>query len=109
MKVRPNVIQNQNQAWIIYLIHNYNHFKSSLANISIFCLGDEIFSINGKAVQGMTHQEAIALFKEVKNGSLMVTIGRRGGGSRGDGQNSKRKPSPQMTIPPTTPAFNEKL
>ena len=57
----------------------------------------------------MTHQEAIALFKEVKNGSLMVTIGRRGGGSGGGCQNSKRKPSPQMTIPPTTPAFNEKL
>ena len=56
----------------------------------------------------MTHQEAIALFKEVKNGSLMVTIGRRGG-SGGGGQNPKRKSSPQMTTPPTTPAFNEKL
>ena len=66
--------------------------------------GDEIFSINGKAVQGMTHQEAIALFKEVKNGQLMVTIGRRGSGQH------KRKSTlgpPQMTIPPTP--INEKL
>ena len=40
-------------------------------------LGDEIFSINGRAVQGMTHQEAISLFKEVKQGELVLTIGRR--------------------------------
>merc|ERR1719216_351251 len=39
--------------------------------------GDEIFSINGRAVQGMTHQEAISLFKEVKQGELLLTIGRR--------------------------------
>ena len=40
-------------------------------------IGDEIFSINGRAVQGMTHQEAISLFKEVKQGELLLTIGRR--------------------------------
>ena len=40
-------------------------------------IGDEIFSINGRAVQGMTHQEAISLFKEVKHGELLITIGRR--------------------------------
>jgi hypothetical protein len=27
--------------------------------------------------QGMTHQEAIGLFKEVKKGPVVVTIGRR--------------------------------
>ncbi len=42
-----------------------------------FLLGDEIFSINGQPVQGMTHQEAISLFKEVKRGELVLTIGRR--------------------------------
>lgn len=39
--------------------------------------GDEIFSINSVPVQGMTHQEAIAMFKEVKLGSLILVIGRR--------------------------------
>ena len=39
--------------------------------------GDEIFSINSVPVQGMTHQEAIGLFKEVKKGPIVVTIGRR--------------------------------
>ncbi|XP_059081642.1 uncharacterized protein LOC131879359 [Tigriopus californicus] len=41
------------------------------------CEGDEIFSINSVPVQGMTHQEAIAMFKEVKLGSLILVIGRR--------------------------------
>jgi len=40
-------------------------------------LGDEVFSINGVPVQGMAHAEAIALFKEVKQGSLVVVVGRR--------------------------------
>ncbi len=39
--------------------------------------GDEIFSINNVSVQGMTHQEAIGLFKEVKKGPVLVTIGWR--------------------------------
>lgn len=30
------------------------------------------------SVQGMTHQEAIGLFKEVKKGPVLVTIGWRG-------------------------------
>ena len=42
-----------------------------------YFLGDEIFSINSVPVQGMTHQEAIGLFKEVKKGPIVVTIGRR--------------------------------
>ena len=42
-----------------------------------FCPGDEVFSINGAPVQGMTHAEAIALFKEVKQGALVVVVGRR--------------------------------
>lgn len=40
--------------------------------------GDEIFTINGTPVSGLTHQEAISMFKEVKQGSIVVTIGRRG-------------------------------
>jgi len=39
--------------------------------------GDEIFSINGTSVASLTHAEAISMFKEVKLGSIAVTIGRR--------------------------------
>ena len=39
--------------------------------------GDEIFSVNGRSVSGLTHSEAIGIFKETKVGSIQVTIGRR--------------------------------
>jgi len=39
--------------------------------------GDEIFSINGTSVSSLTHAEAISMFKEVKQGTIVVTIGRR--------------------------------
>ena len=39
--------------------------------------GDEIFTINGTSVSGLTHQETISMFKEVKQGQIVVTIGRR--------------------------------
>ncbi len=42
-----------------------------------FMPGDEVFSINGKSVRGFTHQETISLFKEVKQGALVVVVGRR--------------------------------
>lgn len=45
-------------------------------NMTYMTLGDEIFSINGISVQGMTHDEAIGLFKEVKRGPVVVKIGR---------------------------------
>ena len=50
-------------------VHNYLYFP----------IGDEIFSINGIPVQGMTHQEAISHFKEVKQGTLVIVLGRRNG------------------------------
>lgn len=39
--------------------------------------GDEIFSVNGRSVAGLTHSEAIGIFKETKVGPIQVTIGRR--------------------------------
>ena len=39
--------------------------------------GDEIFSVNGRSVAGLTHSEAIGIFKETKVGAIQVTIGRR--------------------------------
>jgi len=41
--------------------------------------GDEIFSVNGRSVAGLTHSEAIGIFKETKIGTIQVTIGRREG------------------------------
>lgn len=43
----------------------------------IFNSGDEIFSVNGRSVAGLTHSEAIGIFKETKVGAIQVTIGRR--------------------------------
>ena len=40
-------------------------------------LGDEIFSVNGRSVAGLTHSEAIGIFKETKVGAIQVTLGRR--------------------------------
>merc|ERR1711997_1300858 len=45
--------------------------------LGVLLEGDEIFSINGTSVSGLTHQEAISMFKEVKQGNIVVTIGRR--------------------------------
>jgi len=39
--------------------------------------GDEIFSVNGRSVAGLTHSEAIGMFKETKVGAIQVTLGRR--------------------------------
>nr|XP_029730808.1 pro-interleukin-16-like isoform X1 [Aedes albopictus] len=51
--------------------------------------GDEILSVNGKAFQGLSHQEAIDVFKSIKTGDVVILLGRR---------NNRRKldtPSPQ--------------
>jgi C-terminal processing protease CtpA/Prc len=45
--------------------------------ISRLSSGDEIFSVNGRAVAGLTHSEAIGMFKETKVGAVQVTLGRR--------------------------------
>ena len=67
-----------------------------------FLLGDEIFSINGQAVQGMTHQEAISLFKEVQRGELVLTIGRRNTaltqGTNTDGETNIERKSERKQI-----------
>ncbi|XP_039276706.1 uncharacterized protein LOC111046132 [Nilaparvata lugens] len=39
--------------------------------------GDEIIAVNGTTLQGLTHSEAIAVFKEIKSGPVMLHIGRR--------------------------------
>jgi len=39
--------------------------------------GDEILSINGQVLQGMTHGQAISVFKNIKQGSVSLHIARR--------------------------------
>ncbi|XP_076305337.1 uncharacterized protein LOC143222565 isoform X2 [Tachypleus tridentatus] len=41
--------------------------------------GDEIFMINGQPLQGLSHAEAIAAFKRIKQGSVILRVGRRTG------------------------------
>lgn len=39
--------------------------------------GDEILAVNGTSLQGLTHAEAINMFKNVKCGEVMLHVGRR--------------------------------
>jgi len=39
--------------------------------------GDEILSINGQVLQGMTHGQAIAVFKNIRHGTVSLHIARR--------------------------------
>lgn len=47
-----------------------------LTKFTVFT-GDEILSINSKPLHGMTHAEAIAEFKSVKAGDVVLHVGRR--------------------------------
>ena len=42
-----------------------------------FFAGDEIFTVNGQSVAGLTHAQAMGMFKATKVGSIQVTLGRR--------------------------------
>jgi len=39
--------------------------------------GDEILAVNGKPLHGASHQEAISVFKQIKNGQVLLHVGRR--------------------------------
>ena len=40
-------------------------------------IGDEILSVNGMALQGMTHSEAISVFKNIRIGAVTIHLVRR--------------------------------
>ena len=46
-----------------------------------FCdvTGDEILSVNGHSTNGLSHSEAIAIFKSIRTGKVIVQIARRDG------------------------------
>ncbi len=39
--------------------------------------GDEILSVNGHATSGLSHSEAIAIFKGIRTGRVTVQLARR--------------------------------
>jgi len=58
----------------------YNQFYISYVNIEInstYLSGDEILSINGTILQGMSHRQAISVFKNIREGYVSLHIARR--------------------------------
>ena len=49
---------------------NYGFFLS---------IGDEILSVNGHSTQGLSHSEAIAIFKGIRTGKVTIHVARRDG------------------------------
>jgi len=39
--------------------------------------GDEILAVNGLALQGMSHAEAISVFKNIRSGKVLLHVARR--------------------------------
>ena len=60
----------------------YHHIRSEsiLACISYFLsvfAGDEILAINGKSLQGLSHDDAINEFRAIKNGQVILQVAKR--------------------------------
>ena len=56
-------------------------FFLSLFNIRLYIdflfIGDEILAVNGLALQGMSHAEAISVFKNIRTGKVLLHVARR--------------------------------
>jgi C-terminal processing protease CtpA/Prc len=48
-----------------------------LVYILTLVAGDEILAVNGEALQGMSHAEAIAAFKRIRSGPVALRLARR--------------------------------
>lgn len=57
---------------------SYEHFHI----LTLVVSGDEIISVNGTSVSGLTHAQAISLFKSIKSGPVVVQIRRRNSAMR---------------------------
>ncbi|CAN8015352.1 unnamed protein product, partial [Ixodes persulcatus] len=51
--------------------------------------GDELVMLNGEPFEGLSHAEAIAAFKKVKQGEVVLRVARRNNGTQKTGQVSK--------------------
>ncbi|KAG7154608.1 putative PDZ domain-containing protein 2, partial [Homarus americanus] len=51
--------------------------ESSLTLILVVPVGDEILAVNGKSLSGLSHAEAIAVFKSIRAGKVIMHVGRR--------------------------------
>ncbi|XP_042146077.1 uncharacterized protein LOC8042328 [Ixodes scapularis] len=51
--------------------------------------GDELIMLNGEPFEGLSHAEAIAAFKKVKQGEVVLRVARRNNGTQKIGQVSK--------------------
>ena len=50
----------------------------SAYNLSLLlCPGDEVLSVNGRGVQGLSHEDAIAEFRNIKSGPVLIYLARR--------------------------------
>ena len=49
----------------------------SISITSFLVTGDEILSVNGRGVQGLSHQQAIQLFRNIKSGQIVILLARR--------------------------------
>ena len=83
MNQRGRGYANWNE-WIIQMISN--DFKWA---------GDEILSVNDESLVGLSHAEAIAVFKRIKSGDVVISVVRR----LSTANNNKYAPP---TTPPTT-------
>ena len=54
----------------------YLHWNK-IIHLYAYFLGDEILSVNGMSVQGMSHSEAISIFKTIKSGLVTILVTRR--------------------------------
>ena len=43
----------------------------------LLLIGDEILAINGKSLQGLSHDDAINEFRAIKNGQVILQVAKR--------------------------------
>ena len=59
----------------------FKNQRKSLTFLSFYS-GDEILAVNGLALQGMSHSEAISVFKNIRVGKVVLHLARRDAATR---------------------------
>ena len=59
------------------LLFTTHSLTNSIFYPFILPLGDEILAINGKSLQGMSHDEAINEFRAIKQGPVILRVAKR--------------------------------